>query len=251
MKQFQYGSLLMEANDAYQCYFVADCDKDAVAVEIPAVCKGVPVVGIRAEAFRDCTALRSVVFSDASKDGAWNEFYIGDGAFSGCTALTDIVIPSGTASIGWGAFRGCHALERVQLPDCYVEPYAFCHCEGLKEISPITNISEGVFSHCKSLSVFPVAPGTHTIGEDAFEHCYTLTEITIPASVCRIEQLAFRNCRGLKSVRFEITDGWRWKCMYDFFSEEPRHLDVSDPVSNANSLANADFDDGVECWFRQ
>ena len=38
---------------------------------------------------------------------------IGDGAFYGCTGLTEITLPAGIAQIGYDAFRGCTGLERV------------------------------------------------------------------------------------------------------------------------------------------
>lgn len=253
MKRFQYGCLQMEVGDADTYCVVADCDKKATAVEIPAEVEGVPVVGVADHAFENCTELVSVTFAEGlkqpPKEGE-EGFYIGTRAFAECTALPEIVIPEGVTAMGHGAFQCCTALERVQMPDCCCEPYVFYRCEKLKEITPITDIGEGMFSHCKSLTTFPVAPGSWIIGEDAFEHCYALTEITIPASVKRIEQLAFRNCRGLKRVTFEHTEGWKWKSMYGFSKEPDRSWDVSDPERNAHSLAGEDFDDGVTCRYR-
>jgi hypothetical protein len=261
MKELKCGPLLLRSDEAETFCTVALCDKDATAADIPAEAAGLPVKGIDDAAFENCTKLVSVTFSPAldrptteRSAESWGDpdagFTVGASAFAGCTALTAVSLPDCVSSVGHGAFRGCTALERVQMPDCFCEPYVFYHCENLKEITPITDIGEGMFSHCKALTTFPVAPGSWIIGEDAFEHCYALTEITIPASVKRIEQLAFRNCLGLKRVTFEHTEGWKWKSMYGFSKDSDRSWDVSDPERNAHSLAGEDFDDGVTCRYR-
>ncbi|MGM9530736.1 leucine-rich repeat protein [Intestinibacter sp.] len=36
---------------------------------------------------------------------------IGDGAFEGCTSLSNITIPDSVTSIGDGAFEGCTSLK--------------------------------------------------------------------------------------------------------------------------------------------
>jgi len=59
---------------------------------------------------------------------------ISDGlAFSGCTNLTGIILPSGITSIGASAFSGCNSLASITLP------------------SGITRIGASAFSGCTSL----------------------------------------------------------------------------------------------------
>jgi hypothetical protein len=80
-----------------------------------------------------------------------------------------------------GAFYECTALTRVQMSNCFVESYAFYGCVSLKEITPLVYVSEGVFSHCKSLDFLPISNRVKEISEDAFYHCYGLKEIVIPS----------------------------------------------------------------------
>eukprot|EP00633_Aureoumbra_lagunensis_P000824 CAMPEP_0197286770 /NCGR_PEP_ID=MMETSP0890-20130614/2420_1 /TAXON_ID=44058 ORGANISM="Aureoumbra lagunensis, Strain CCMP1510" /NCGR_SAMPLE_ID=MMETSP0890 /ASSEMBLY_ACC=CAM_ASM_000533 /LENGTH=51 /DNA_ID=CAMNT_0042755493 /DNA_START=42 /DNA_END=194 /DNA_ORIENTATION=- len=42
---------------------------------------------------------------------------IGEWAFSGCTSLTQLILPAGLTRIGESAFRGCVSLTRLTLPD--------------------------------------------------------------------------------------------------------------------------------------
>ena len=86
------------------------------------------------------------------------------------------------------------------------------------------------------------------IEDDAFEHCDGLTEIVFPKSLRRIGDLAFRGCRGLIRVTFAETEGWYGTCRYDD-SHDP--LDLSDPERNARWLAQVDFDDGPNGWYRK
>ena len=107
---------------------------------------------------------------------------IEDYAFSGCTGLTNITIPSSVTEIGFVAFSGCTGLTDITIPSSVTEigPYAFSGCTGLTRIT----ISEGVT----------------VIGGYAFEGCTGLTSITIPSSVTEIGDFAFGGCTGLTSI---------------------------------------------------
>ena len=45
---------------------------------------------------------------------------IGDGAFSGCSSLTSIIIPNSVTSIGGYAFNGCSSLTSITIPNSVV-----------------------------------------------------------------------------------------------------------------------------------
>ena len=248
----KYEKLTLTYSDEKSYLIVSECEKDAVDVVIPEDIDGVPVVAIGDRAFSDCETLISVVLPDNPEairqfDDLYG-FEIGDEAFAGCVSLISVTLTHPVNSIGHGAFRNCTALEEIWIPDCYVGPYAFYRCESLKKVNDIDIISEGVFSHCKSLETFPVMAGTREIGEDAFEHCYALTEAVIPASVKRIEPLAFRNCHNLKSVIFESPEDWYSRSRYTGGS---RPIDLLDPENNADALKWMDFDDGCGGWFKE
>ena len=58
---------------------------------------------------------------------------IGSSAFSGCSGLTSVTIPSSVTRIGSSAFRGCSGLTSVTIPSSVtsIEEYAFSGCSGL------------------------------------------------------------------------------------------------------------------------
>ncbi len=252
MEDIKYEKLTLRPDKFESTCTIVGCEKDAQSVEIPLCVNGLLVVGIEEYAFKNCAMLESVIFPTEeayyTSDSFTSLFEIGDYAFNYCTALKSIEIPCHVSSIGRGAFCGCSSLATVSVPDCYIGPFAFYECKSLEKINPIDCISEGIFSGCESLKVFPVSNRTTEIKEDAFEHCYELVDITIPKGVERIGPLAFRSCCGLKRVTFENPEGWYWTCVYN---DEDYDLDLSNPEKNAEMLSTMDFDDGCGGWQRR
>ena len=78
---------------------------------------------------------------------------IGDGAFSCCYSLSEIVIPSSVTSIGGGAFLGCRSLSEIVIP------------------SSVTRIGEAAFYGCDSLSEIVIPSSVISIGNGAFYNC--------------------------------------------------------------------------------
>ncbi|MBQ8839778.1 MAG: leucine-rich repeat domain-containing protein [Clostridia bacterium] len=252
MEDIKYEKLTLRPDSFESTCVIIDCEKDAQSVEIPLEVNGLLVVGIEEQAFKDCSQLEAVTFPCekdyyAHKDFT-SMFEIGDYAFNYCTSLKSIDIPCHVSFIGRGAFSGCSSLAFAHVPDCYIGPYAFYECKALETINPTDSISEGIFSGCEALKVFPVSTKTVEIEEDAFEHCYELVDITIPKGVERIGSLAFRSCYGLKRVTFENPEGWTWHCVYN---DTDYTLDLSDPEKNAEMLSKMDFDDGCAYWERK
>ncbi|MBQ7761590.1 MAG: leucine-rich repeat domain-containing protein [Clostridia bacterium] len=250
MEDIVYGKLTLTPDKFENTCVIVDCEKDATSVEIPLLVEGRLVVGIEEQAFKDCKSLESVTFpndEDYYTCDDFTMFEIGEYAFNYCTSLKSIDIPSYVSSIGRGAFCGCSSLVTAHVGDCFIGPFAFYECKALEKINSIDCISEGVFSGCESLKVFPVSKKATEIDEDAFEHCYELVDITIPAGVTRIGPLAFRGCYGLKRVTFENPVGWSWHCVYN---DTDYPLDLSNPEKNAEMLSTMDFDDGCSGWER-
>ena len=80
---------------------------------------------------------------------------IADGAFRGCTELTDIEIPEGVTTIGASAFRGCTGLTSVTLPSTTtsIGNYAF---SAFDEVYNLTSVTAGMTSPVAITSeVFP------------------------------------------------------------------------------------------------
>ena len=130
---------------------------------------------------------------------------IGNGAFSGCSKLTEIAIPEGVTSIGDGAFYDCLSLTQIAIPESVtsIGNGAFTDCSSLKEITipeGVTSIGYGTFAYCSNLKEIAIPEGVTSIGDHAFSGCSSLTQITIPEGVTSIGNGAFSYCTGLTEV---------------------------------------------------
>ncbi len=76
------------------------------AVTIPSMLGGKPVTCIGDSAFSGCTNMTSVTIPTGVTG-------IDDSAFRGCCGLTSVTIPASVTTIGDGAFDGCSALADV------------------------------------------------------------------------------------------------------------------------------------------
>ena len=103
-------------------------------------------------------------------------------AFSGCTVLTRLVIPSSIKIIGKEAFRGCSNLKSISIPNS------------------VTYIGEGAFKYCDNLESIEFPNSITVLEVLLFDWCTNLTHVVIPSSVVRIGNWAFENCKKLKSI---------------------------------------------------
>nr|WP_294778836.1 leucine-rich repeat domain-containing protein [Prevotella sp.] len=101
---------------------------------------------------------------------------IGDYAFSGCSRLTSLTIPSSVTEIDESAFEGCSGLTSLTIP------------------SSVTWIGRSAFEGCSGLTSLTIPSSVTRISESAFEGCSGLTSLTIPSSVTWIGRSAFRGC---------------------------------------------------------
>ncbi len=84
--------------------------------------------------------------------------HIGEGAFSGCTGLTEITIPDRVTILSENLFRGCTGLTNVTLPQTLkkIRANAFKDCTALTDIAlpgTITSIGRNVFKGCANLVI--------------------------------------------------------------------------------------------------
>ncbi len=138
---------------------------------------GVTKLGGRA--FEGCSSLSAIT--------APSLVTIGKSAFEGCSSLRAITFPSTLTSIGSRAFYSCSALTSITIPNSVnrLGEYAF-YDAGLTTATlgnGITEIEEGTFENCTSLSSVTLSNKITTIGERAFTGCASLTSILLPASV--------------------------------------------------------------------
>lgn len=104
------------------------------------------------------------------------------GAFSLCSNLREILLPSTLTSLEGWAFNGCGNLKEISIPSSVwlINTCAFQGCDGLEKVE----LNEG-------LSV---------IWYNAFSYCGKLSEIVLPASLEEIGGLAFVGCVGIQSI---------------------------------------------------
>ncbi len=136
------------------------------ADEIESIEIGPGITKIGDWAFANCTKLVTLDFSHA------NSLYsIGNSAFSGCTALSDIIYPSdlgvGITGLGSNAFRNCSSLK------------GFC-------------LSDGEYGQYLSYGVF--------------EGCTSLQSVTLPKTLLTLADTTFKDCESLQMVFYGGTD---------------------------------------------
>ena len=179
--------------------------------DVPDSLKEVVITGgkdIGEGAFFGCSGLTNITIPDSVTS-------IGDWAFLECSGLTSVTIPDGVTSIGEGAFSDCDGLTSVTIPDgvTSIGEYAFSRCSGLTSITipdSVGSIGDWAFSGCSGLTSITIPVSVTSIGGGAFSGCRGLTSVTIPDSVTSIGWSAFSKCSGLITITYHGTMAqWR------------------------------------------
>lgn len=106
-------------------------------------------------------------------------------------SLEDVYIPDSVTDVGESAFEGCYSLVRAEF----------------SQISPVTVLSQNLFSGCEKLSELTLPDGVQAIKEGAFYGCSGLTEFTVGAEVYEIGNMAFSYCyRLLEIYNYSVLD---------------------------------------------
>ncbi len=149
-------------------------------------------------AFSGCSSLTSLTLPSSVT-------LIGGHAFEKCSGLTSLTLPSSVTSIGEFAFRYCSGLTSLTLPSgvTTIDYYAFADCRGLTSLtlpSSVTSIGGHAFAWCSGLTSLTLPSSVTSIGDYAFAWCSGLTSLTLPSSVTSIGGHAFESCSGLTSL---------------------------------------------------
>jgi len=116
------------------------------------------VIAIGGEAFSGNTAINEIIVSRKLE-------YIGKRAFSGCKMMTGFTLPSTVKYIETEAFDGCwNAFRELTIPASvkHIGSHAFRGCNTLEKVvfaGPIDSIGSGIFESCEKLSEIIVPKG--------------------------------------------------------------------------------------------
>lgn len=140
---------------------------------------------------------------------------IGASAFSGCSSLESIHIPSSVTNIGAQVFSGCSSLIRMTVDpvnpvyhsagNCLIETasktlIAGCQSSIIPADGSVTGIGAYAFHNCFSLASIKIPSSVTSIGTSAFHNCFSLASIEIPSSLTNIGREAFYNCSSLTGI---------------------------------------------------
>ncbi len=184
------------------CYFIVNTLSDGTAeiakghyanvvdfdLTIPAVVNGKKVTRIADKAFCGCDKMLSVSLPDTIT-------YIGENAFSDCSALQSIEVNKSNKyfSTEDGVLYNADKSLLIYYP-MGKKSTSFIISDSVK------NIGEGAFIDVKNLTDVTIPNSVTSIGNSAFRNCSNLKSVTIPASVTEIGSCAFLNCANLTSV---------------------------------------------------
>ena len=151
-------------------------------------------------AFSDCSCLQFLKIPSGID-------VLRNGLFESCYSLFAVVIPNSVKEIHPYAFRSCSSLQFIDIPVgvTYIGQEIFSGCRRLKWIeipNSVTKIGNSAFYLCESLKSVKLPEGLTEIEDDTFAGCVSLEEIMIPEGVKYIGNSAFKDCTSLQRVVF-------------------------------------------------
>jgi len=156
-------------------------------------------------------------------DGYKGELYrIYEGAFSGLSNITHVLIPACVTEIGYGAFYGCDSLVGIEIPfvgASYSATGAMSHLGYMFGYTVSSYLVNGY--HCydsstgyyytynipTALKTVYVSYGAKSISDVAFRNCDRLLYVGLPESVERIGAAAFSGCDSLEDLVVPFVGG--------------------------------------------
>lgn len=181
--------------------------------------------GLASSAFKQCSALESIVLPEGLIE-------VQENTFLDCTSLKSVVLPKSLECIGENAFKGCKELgPSLDLPHA-VWKGAFAGCKQLTEVTIhevegsnyIADIYTSAFEGCTSLSKITFGDGEFYIEENGlaglkslntvvfgkgtyywpsdftFAGCTNLTTVVLPDGLTEIKAGMFDGCTSLKNI---------------------------------------------------
>lgn len=216
----QYGDYLLyeqvdeDEDGTFDYVEITGCDEAATVAEIPEEIDGLPVK------------------------------YILHGSFEYCESLTEVTIPANLYFIGYGAFDGCTSLANINVAEDNDE---YCSVDGVlfsKDKTELVKYPAG-----SDRKEYTIPEGVEMIQEEAFAQNGYLESVVIPEGVTDIYSYAFVNCVSLaevtlpKSVVYMGSDAFTGT---ELLRKQDGVKYVGDwAVSCSDSLTSADIKDGT------
>lgn len=119
---------------------------------------------------------------------------IDDEAFSGCTKVTEVTMPSSVTTIGASVFDGCTAMTKVNLNEGLqtIGEYAFDNATALTSIAipnSVVSLGNSIFYYCMGLETVKIGSGVTTIGSAPFYRCTALKSIEVDGANANFESV--------------------------------------------------------------
>ena len=168
-------------------------------------------------------------------------------AFQDCSGITNITIPESIWYIGLGAFDGCTNLSEVHINDlaswCSIALENVSDCTGstpfqyadklclngetLTDIvipQEVTKINPFVFQDCDSLKTIVLHDGVTAIGKGAFYGCHNLSSIEMSENLSYIGRDAFTETAWYENLPDGVV--YVGKLLYEYKGEIPQNSHI-------------------------
>lgn len=191
----------------YGGYSISNVRKDITALEIPIFYENKPINGISAGAFNGCTAITEIVIPS-------HIFYVDVYAFKNCTSLKRVTLPDNLSEIGYGAFQGCSSLEYISVPFTGAKSsgastsfeYIFANGSGNTKGAYVPESLKTV--EIRNITELP---------RYAFDNCGNIETVILPEKLTKINAYAFLGCASLVNIAIpdsvtEFGDGAFMSC---------------------------------------
>ncbi len=226
------------------------------------------VTSIGEKAFNWCSSLETVNIPNSVTS-------IGARAFYCCSSLSTVYIPKSVTSIGDYAFGSVNVIaytgtatgspwgaRKVLEEEAPVDDFVYSDA-GKTQLtgyngnggdivipSTVTQICEGAFSDCHSLTSVTIPESVVSIQSNAFSGCNNLKKVIIPSSVESIGSGAFADCRTLyyiyipasvSTINENAFDGCDMMVIYCGASSKPDEWSDNWNPDNRSVTWDADF----------